>query len=54
MLFKLSLVLLLLSVPLLYGTPYLGLPLWAWVSLGITLVYALSLILSITREWPDE
>ncbi len=54
MLLRRSLILLLLTTPLLPGDAYLGMPLWAWCSLGFTLAYAFTLMLSISREWPDE
>lgn len=52
--FKLSILLLLLSIPFLSGKPYLGLPLWAWASLGATLLYAIVLILLIERRWKRQ
>ncbi len=51
---KLSFVSLLLSTPLLPSTPYAGVPLWAWASLGMSVVYALILILMIEKEWESE
>ncbi len=51
---KLSLLFLFLSLPLLPSTPYAGVPLWAWASLGMTLVYALVLILAVEKEWDNE
>lgn len=51
---KLSPLLLLLTLPLLPSTPYFGLPLWAWASLGMSIVYAIVLILSIENEWDKE
>lgn len=49
--FKYSFLLLLLTLPLLGGEPLWGVPLWVYASLGATLFYALSLLLSIEREW---
>jgi hypothetical protein len=46
--------LLFLTLPLLSSTPYAGLPLWAWGSLGASLLYAIVLIFSIEREWDEE
>ena len=43
--------LLLLTIPFFGGTPLLGIPLWAWVSMGTTLFYAVVLILVIERKW---
>ena len=51
---KLSPLVLLLTLPLLPSTPYAGLPLWAWASLGASLFYAIVLIFSIEREWDEE
>ena len=51
---KFSPLLLLLTIPLLPATACLGLPLWAWASLGATLVYAIILILAIEYEWDEE
>ena len=48
---KLALLLLLLTVPLLSGTPWLGLPLWVWGSLGATLAFALVIVLLIEKRW---
>lgn len=50
---KFSPLLLLFTLPLLPATAYLGLPLWAWASLGATLAYALVLIFSIEYEWDE-
>ena len=54
MLLKLSPLLLFFTLPLFPATPYAGLPLWAWVSLGITVIYALILIISINKEFEGE
>ncbi len=51
---KFSPLLLLLTLPLLPSTPYLGLPLWVWASLGMSLVYAIVLIFAIETEWDEE
>ena len=49
--FKYSFLLLILTLPLLGGAPLWGVPLWVYASLAATLLYALSLLLSIEREW---
>ena len=49
--FKYSFLLLFLTLPLPGGEPLLGVPLWVYASLGATLLYALSLIVTIEREW---
>lgn len=51
---KLSPLLLFLTLPLLPSTPYAGLPLWAWGSLGASILYAFILILAIENEWDEE
>jgi hypothetical protein len=51
---KLSFLALLLTLPLLPSTPYFGLPLWAWASLGMSIVYAIVLILYIENGWDEE
>ena len=51
---KLSFLSLFLTIPLLPSTPYAGLPLWAWASLGMSLIYALTLIVFIEKDWEDE
>jgi hypothetical protein len=51
---KFSPLLLLLTIPFLPASAYLGLPFWAWASLGATLVYAIVLILAIEYEWDEE
>ncbi len=51
---KLSFLTLFLSLPLLPSTPYLGLPLWAWASVGMSLVYGLILIIRIETEWEED
>ncbi len=51
---KLSFLTLFLSLPLLPSTPYLGLPLWAWASVGMSLVYGLVLIIRIETEWEED
>jgi len=50
----LSFLALFLTIPLLPSTPFAGLPLWAWASIGMSLVYALVLILFIEKSWEDE
>lgn len=51
---KFSPLLLLLTIPFLPATPYYGLPLWAWFSLGMSILYALVLIFAIQTEWDEE
>ena len=51
---KLSFLSLLLTIPLFPSTPYAGVPLWAWVSLGMSAVYALVLIFHIEKDWKCE
>jgi hypothetical protein len=51
---RFSPLLLLLTLPLLPSTPYAGLPLWAWASLGASFFYAVVLILAIENEWDEE
>ncbi len=50
----LSFLVLFLTIPLLPSTPYAGLPLWAWASIGMSLLYALVMILFIEKNWQDE
>lgn len=50
---RLSLVLLALTLPLLPATPYAGIPLWAWASMGISLLYGIVLIFAVENEWDD-
>ena len=52
--YKLSFIILFLTLPLLPSTPYAGLPLWAWFSLGMSICYALVLILYIQTSWDDK
>jgi len=49
--FKLSFLILCLTLPLLGGAPLWGVPLWVWGSLGATLLYAVVLIIAIDAEW---
>lgn len=51
--YKFSFLLLLLTTPLLPSTPYAGLPLWAWISLAMSVLYALILIIHIENNWDD-
>ena len=51
--YKLSFLVLLLTTPLLPSTPYAGLPLWAWVSLAMSTLYALILIIHIEKNWDE-
>ena len=48
---KLSMILLLLSTPLLTSSIFFGLPLWVYGSLGATLLYALVLVFLIEKRW---
>ena len=48
---KLSFLFLLFTLPLLGGEPFFGVPLWVWGSLTMTLLYALTLIITIERGW---
>ncbi len=50
---RLSLIFLLLTLPLLPATPYAGIPLWAWASLGMSVLYALTLLFAIEKEWDE-
>jgi len=52
--YKLSLFLLLLTLPLFPATPYAGLPLWAWVSMGMSVLYAIVLIAHIQNNWDED
>jgi len=54
MIYKLSLIILLFTLPLLPSTPYLGLPLWAWVSMGMSIIYAALLIIHIQNSWDED
>lgn len=47
----LSFVLLFSTLPLLDATPYLGIPLWVYLSFGMTLLYVLLLIYLIEKKW---
>ena len=49
--FKLSFFILLLTIPLLNSNIYYGLPLWAYASLGTTIIYAIILIFVIEKKW---
>ena len=52
--YKFSFIILFLTLPLLPSTPYAGLPLWAWFSLCMSVVYAFILILHIQKNWNDN
>jgi len=52
--YKISLLLLLLTLPLFPSTPYAGVPLWAWVSMGMSVLYALVLIYHIQTSWGED
>ncbi|WP_373004259.1 hypothetical protein [Sulfurimonas sp.] len=49
--FKFSFFLLLLTIPFLNSDIYYGLPLWAYASLGATVIYAVVLIFIIEKKW---
>lgn len=49
--FKFSFLIVLFTLPLLGGGSLWGVPLWAWGSLGATLVYALTLVTVIETRW---
>ncbi len=49
--FKFSFILLFLTIPFFSSDIYYGIPLWAYISLGITILYALSLIFVIEKKW---
>lgn len=51
---KLSFLALFLTLPLFPSIPYFGLPLWAWASVGMSLIYALILIIRIEKEWKED
>lgn len=51
MIFKLSFIALLLTIPLFSAKVYFGLPLWGIMSLFFTAVFALMLILAIEKNW---
>ncbi len=48
---KLALLFLLLTLPLLSGSSWLGVPLWVWGSLGMTLLFAAVIIMIIETRW---
>ena len=50
---KLSLLFLFLTIPLLPSAPYAGIPLWAWASMSMSLLYAIVLIFAVENEWDD-
>jgi len=54
MIYKLSLFILLLTTPLLPATPYAGVPLWAWVSIFMSVLYAFMLIVYIQNSWDEK
>ena len=49
--FKFSFFLLFLTIPFLNSDIYYGLPLWAYASLGATVIYAVVLIFIIEKKW---
>lgn len=54
MFLKLSPLLLFLTLPLFPSTPYAGLPLWAWISIAMTIVYAAVLIVVVEKGFKGE
>jgi len=54
MIYNFSLLLLLLTIPLFPSTPYAGVPLWAWVSIAMTVLYAGVLIYHIQNSWDTD
>ena len=48
---KFSFVLLFLSIPFLSSDVYYGVPLWAYASIGFTVLYALALVYLIEKKW---
>jgi len=54
MIFKLSFLALLATIPFFEGAPIYGVPFWAVTSLSITFVYALLILLSIEFEWEQQ
>jgi membrane protein YdbS with pleckstrin-like domain len=49
--FKLSFLLLIFTIPFLNSNITYGLPLWVYLSLGVTIVYAGILIFIIEKKW---
>jgi len=49
--FKLSFLLLVLTIPFLSSNVYYGVPLWAYASIGATTLYSLVLIFVIEKRW---
>ncbi len=49
--FKLSFLLLILTIPFLSSDIYYGVPLWVYTSLGATVLYAIVLIFIIEKKW---
>lgn len=52
-LLKLSFLCLLLTAPFLNSTTYWGIPLWAWGSLVLSVMYALILFMALEKEWDE-
>lgn len=48
---KFSFLLLILTTPFLSSDVYYGVPLWAYASLGATVLYAMVLIFVIEKRW---
>lgn len=48
---KLSILLLLLTIPFLNSEIYYGVPLWVYASLTATVIYAVLLIFIIEKKW---
>ena len=51
---KLSFFSLFMTIPFYPSTPYAGVPLWAWISIGMSIAYAIILIFHIEKEWKSE
>jgi len=51
MIFKLSFLFLLLTIPFFSSDVYYGVPLWVYISLSATIIYAILLILVIEKRW---
>ena len=49
--FKLSFLLLVLTIPFLSSEIYYGVPFWVYASLGATTLYAIVLIFIIEKKW---
>ena len=47
----LSFVVLFCTLPLLDSTPYFGIPLWVYLSFGMTLLYVVLLVFLLEKRW---